>query len=197
VTAAGVRAFVLNYSIGGIERRYTIGKSPGWNTSDARARAKDLERWRREIKQKKTSGRSQREDESLIRQWIMPELGNRKVGDITPSHVDEMKDAAERRARKQQHLPSPYLSYDLRHSFASLAANAGASLPLIGALARPHADANDVPLRPPIRRAATRGDRPGRSDRDRSGQSAKRRDHPAAATQGLISGCQLFDRQNS
>ncbi len=44
VTAAGVRAFVLNYRVRGIERCYTIGKFPEWNVSRARDRAKELKR---------------------------------------------------------------------------------------------------------------------------------------------------------
>lgn len=44
VTAAGVRAFVLNYRARGIERRYTIDKFPEWNVSRTRDRAKELKR---------------------------------------------------------------------------------------------------------------------------------------------------------
>ena len=33
VTAAGARAFVLNYRAGGRERRYTIGSFPEWTTA--------------------------------------------------------------------------------------------------------------------------------------------------------------------
>jgi Arm DNA-binding domain len=44
ITAAGVRAFVLNYSIGGRERRYTIGTYPAWSVAAARTEAKRLRR---------------------------------------------------------------------------------------------------------------------------------------------------------
>jgi integrase len=45
VTAAGSRAFVLNYTTtGGRERRYTIGQFPDWSVSMARARARELRR---------------------------------------------------------------------------------------------------------------------------------------------------------
>src|SRR5262245_23629390 len=46
VTAAGGRAFVLNYRrrSDGLERRYTIGSFPDWSTSGAREEAKNLKR---------------------------------------------------------------------------------------------------------------------------------------------------------
>ena len=45
VTAAGARSFVLNYvTRGGRERRYTIGGYPDWQTTVARAKARDLRR---------------------------------------------------------------------------------------------------------------------------------------------------------
>jgi integrase len=117
VTTAGQRAFILNYWIRGLERRCTIGRFPDWNTSDARAKAKELkreidqggdplleerkereaptmrdliERWHAVKAPKKTSERSRREDESLIRQWIDPELGNRKVAEFRASHIDRL-----------------------------------------------------------------------------------------------------------
>lgn len=44
VTAAGAKAFVLNYRSGRRERRITIGSFPDWTTKAARERAKDLKR---------------------------------------------------------------------------------------------------------------------------------------------------------
>src|SRR5262245_9290487 len=46
VTAAGARAFVVNYrrKLDGVERRYTIGAFPDWNTTAAREEAKRLKR---------------------------------------------------------------------------------------------------------------------------------------------------------
>src|SRR5271170_6099133 len=46
VTAAGGRAFILNYrrKIDGRERRYTIGSFPDWSTSAAREEVKRLKR---------------------------------------------------------------------------------------------------------------------------------------------------------
>jgi len=46
VTAAGGRAFILNYrrKLDGRERRYTIGNHPDWSTTAAREEAKRLKR---------------------------------------------------------------------------------------------------------------------------------------------------------
>lgn len=44
VTSAGARAFILNYRIGGRERRITIGSFPDWGTGGARDKAKELKR---------------------------------------------------------------------------------------------------------------------------------------------------------
>ena len=44
VTAAGARAFVLNYRSGGRERRLTIGSYPEWSATAARKRAEALKR---------------------------------------------------------------------------------------------------------------------------------------------------------
>jgi integrase len=48
VTAKGAKAFILNYRIGGRERRYTIGSSGEWSTSAARKHALD---WKAAIRQ--------------------------------------------------------------------------------------------------------------------------------------------------
>jgi hypothetical protein len=44
VTAAGARAFILRYRIGGRGRLLTIGSFPDWSTSVAREEAKALKR---------------------------------------------------------------------------------------------------------------------------------------------------------
>ena len=132
VTAAGVRTFILNYRIDGIERRCSIGPYPRWTTAEARKEAEKrkrriedghdplldkqekreaptmrdlIERWFADEAPKKTSERSRREDESLIRQWIDPknprfadrkpaktrdghDIANRKVAAISKSDID-------------------------------------------------------------------------------------------------------------
>ena len=42
VTKAGVKSFILNYSIVGRERRFTIGRFPEWSADAARIEARDL-----------------------------------------------------------------------------------------------------------------------------------------------------------
>lgn len=112
VTKAGARSFVLNYRANGVERRFTIGSYPDWQVSAARQEAMRLKRLidqgfdpmgeRHEDRAAPTMNdlcarylaehaprkreTSRREDEALIRRWIKPELGNRKVADIR--HVD-------------------------------------------------------------------------------------------------------------
>ena len=44
VTAAGAKAFIVNYRARGIERRFTIGSFPDWPTVAAREEAKKLKR---------------------------------------------------------------------------------------------------------------------------------------------------------
>jgi integrase len=112
VTKGGARSFILNYRVHGVERRYTIGSFPDWGVSAAREEAKRLKRLvdqgrdpmgeRHEDRAAPTVNelldrylvehaprkreRSRQEDESLIRQWIRPDLGNKRVADLR--HVD-------------------------------------------------------------------------------------------------------------
>src|ERR1700756_4555583 len=44
VTAGGSRSFIVNYVIGGRERRLTIGAYPEWSAAAAREEAKRLKR---------------------------------------------------------------------------------------------------------------------------------------------------------
>src|SRR5690242_9242239 len=44
VTAAGAKAFILNYYIHGRERRLTIGSYPGWSVQAARKEAAERKR---------------------------------------------------------------------------------------------------------------------------------------------------------
>jgi hypothetical protein len=50
VTAANVNSFVLNYSIAGRERRFTIGRWPEWSADAARAEAPQ---WRGKIAERR------------------------------------------------------------------------------------------------------------------------------------------------
>jgi integrase len=115
VTRAGAKSFILNYRADGIERRYTIGtfRDP-WRVAHARREAlrlkklvdqgedpqgnrkerrtsptvKDLiERWRIEHKPK-LRPRNREQNEALIKQWIEPELGTRRVAELRYADID-------------------------------------------------------------------------------------------------------------
>ena len=114
MTKAGARSWIVNYRASRIERRLTIGSFPDWTTTAAREEAKRLkrlvdqgrdpqaeraeersaptvsdliDRYRNEHLPRKRE-RSRREDESLIAQWIAPELGNRKVSDLRYNDIE-------------------------------------------------------------------------------------------------------------
>jgi integrase len=112
----GASSFVLNYRSHGIERRLTIGSFPDWKVAAAREEAKRLKRLidqgfdpmgeRHEERAAPTVNdlidrylsehairkreRSQREDKSLIEQWIKREFGNRKVADIRHADIERL-----------------------------------------------------------------------------------------------------------
>jgi integrase len=115
VTAAGARAFILNYRTRvGRERRFTIGAFPAWTTGAARAEAKALKRridrgedplaevqagrsaptvadlCARYIEQHlpKKRERSGRDDRAMITKRILPALGAIKVADVTFADID-------------------------------------------------------------------------------------------------------------
>lgn len=117
VTGAGARAWVLAYSTrAGIERRMTIGAVADWPVPLAREEARRLrrlvdlgedplasreadraapsvtalvERWRQDIAPRKRP-RSLEEDEGLIRQWVIPELGERKVAEVRRADIEKL-----------------------------------------------------------------------------------------------------------
>jgi integrase len=116
VTKGGARSFILNYRVRGVERRYTVGSYPDWKVSAAREEAKRLKRLvdqgrdpmgeRHEERAAPTVNdlldrylvehaprkreRSRQEDASLIRQWIRPDLGNKKVADLRHADVERL-----------------------------------------------------------------------------------------------------------
>ncbi len=117
ITAAGARAFVLNYRTkAGRERRYTIGSFPDWSVSAARAEAKELkqrvdrgedpmgevqalraaptvadlsQRFTKEHLPK-TRESTRKEYAALIDGYIVKSLGSLKVADVTYSDVDAL-----------------------------------------------------------------------------------------------------------
>jgi integrase len=118
VTKAGAKAWVLNYRTkgSGVERRLTIGGFPAWPAVKARARAAELrqlvdqgedplnelreqraaptvaelvERYEVEHLPRKRE-ESQYEDRNLAKQWIIPELGRRKVAELKRADIDRL-----------------------------------------------------------------------------------------------------------
>src|SRR3984893_6283690 len=112
VTAAGAKAFVLNYTIAGRERRLTIGGYPAWTVAAAREQAKSLRRkidngedplgtreaeraaatvaelCDRYIADHAASKRTGKQDRAYIERFIRPRLGSRKVDSITFTDLD-------------------------------------------------------------------------------------------------------------
>ncbi len=104
----GARSFFINYRIAGVERRHTIGDFPRWSALAARKKAKELReqiddgedpaRERREAREAPTvkdlaeryrldylprkAKQSQANDLAMIRNEILPEIGERKVADV-------------------------------------------------------------------------------------------------------------------
>lgn len=115
VTAAGARAFVLNYRTrSGRERRYTIGQFPDWKTPAAREEAKTLkkqidvgqdpmavveadrnaktvadlcDRFEEEHLSKKRPATA-RDYRAIIRREIRPEMKHLKVAEVSFSDID-------------------------------------------------------------------------------------------------------------
>jgi len=117
ITAAGSRAFILNYRTrSGRERRYTIGQFPDWRTSSARAEAAELKRavnygkdpmaeiesargaktmadlvLRYEREQlPKNRAKTVSNYRVLINRNILPSMRHLKVAEITYSDVEEL-----------------------------------------------------------------------------------------------------------
>jgi integrase len=116
VTAAGVKAFVLNYYAHGRERRHTIGRYPGWSVLAARKKAADLKRTidnggdpvrqRQESRAAPTmvelferyaaehlprkAPRAAADDRSMWNKIILPFFGHRKVAEVTHADCDHL-----------------------------------------------------------------------------------------------------------
>ena len=116
VTAAGAKAFVVNYYIHGRERRYTIGAHPDWTVTAARARAKEVKQQvdqgidplgkRIEEREAPTVGdlfreyrehhiptkraRSAKDDISMWETYILPRFRTTKLTDLTTKDIDSL-----------------------------------------------------------------------------------------------------------
>jgi integrase len=128
VTAAGAKSFILNYRAGGQERRLTIGTFPDWSVTRARAEARELrvrvdrgedpladrkalreaptvrrlaDRYIDEHLPKKrpsTAG----DYRSMLRDWVLPALGTKKVASVRPSDIEALHTKITRAGRKAQ-----------------------------------------------------------------------------------------------
>lgn len=116
VTANGAKAFVLNYRVGGQERRITIGGYPEWTVAAAREKAKELKRQidvgadpmadRHEERAAATMGdlcdlyierhlpkkrpTSQKDDLAIIEKIILPRFGKMKAGAIRYADIETL-----------------------------------------------------------------------------------------------------------
>ena len=123
ITAAGARAFVLNYRIKGDEYRYTIGAYPDWSVLKAVREARNLrqrvdrgenpledrvpppatntvagvldEFMARYVRNKERPLRSADHIESAFNRLVKPRIGKLGICDLRRSHVAEMLDRIE------------------------------------------------------------------------------------------------------
>lgn len=114
VTKAGAKSFIINYSIAGRERRYTIGSYPAWSVAGARDEAKrlrqDIDRGEDPLASREESRvaatvtdlctkyleehavkkRPSSDDAAMIERRIKPRFGARKVASIRYDDIDAL-----------------------------------------------------------------------------------------------------------
>lgn len=124
VTAAGAKSFILNYRAGARGRRYTIGAYPDWSVAAAREEAKRL---KREIDQgqdpmgerhkeraaptmrdladrylevhaSKKRESSRREDASMLKNFVLPQLGAIRVAEVRHADIERLHRNISKRA---------------------------------------------------------------------------------------------------
>lgn len=120
VTAAGARSFVVQYRVGGRQRRITIGSYPDWPVGLARDRAKLLkrqadvgddpmeardrsrtaptvgglaDRYLAEHAGPKKREKSVREDTGQLRRHILPQLGHMRLEAVRPADLERLHQA--------------------------------------------------------------------------------------------------------
>ncbi len=149
VTAAGARAFILNYRINGRERRYTIGAYPDWSVGAAREEAKRLKRQvdrgydpmgqrhaeraaptvaelaRRFLEEHAMRKvlRAQADDRAMIEKLVLPVIGQLKVHDVRRDDIDRLHRDISRtrpiRANRVAQLLSKMFSLAVRWEYRS------------------------------------------------------------------------------
>jgi hypothetical protein len=126
ITASGAKSFVINYTVAGRERRYTIGSYPAWSVVAARDEAKRLrqdvdrgidplgqrneeresptvselcDRYLTEHASRKRTGAN---DKTLIEKYVRPEFGNGKVTSIAFGDIDRLHQRITRAGKPYQ-----------------------------------------------------------------------------------------------
>ena len=116
ITSAGAKAFILNYRAAGRERRITIGSFPDWSVADARNEARGLKR-RIDVGEDPMADRhadrcaptmndladrfdaehvakrrpkTQSDYRSIIRLYVRPTLGARKVAEVRHTDIERL-----------------------------------------------------------------------------------------------------------
>ena len=124
VTAGGAKSFILNYRVGGHERRITIGGYPDWPVAAARERARSLKRrvnlgddpmqerhdertaptvadlcdcFERDYLPKRRPA-TQRDYLSILNIYVRPKLARTKVADLLHSDIDLLHREISKRA---------------------------------------------------------------------------------------------------
>jgi integrase len=124
VTAGGAKSFILNYRVGGRERRITIGGYPDWSAAAARERARSLkrrvslgddpmqerhdereaptvadlcDRFEQEYLSKRRPS-TQRDYRGILKTYVRPKLGRTKVADLAHSDIDALHREISKRA---------------------------------------------------------------------------------------------------
>jgi integrase len=130
ITAGGARSFILNYVASGRERRLTIGAYPDWTVVAAREEAKRLKRevdlgrdplgervacresptvnelCDRYLAEHAARKRGEPEDRRMIERAVRPQLGSRKVAEITFTDIDRLhRKLTNTRERKKTGAP--------------------------------------------------------------------------------------------
>ncbi len=147
LTAAGARAFILNYRINGRERRYTIGSYPDWSVAAAREEAKRLKRqvnqghdpmgkrhadraapkvadlsarYLEEHAVRKVE-RAQKDDRAMLDKIVLPAIGRLKVHEVRREDIDQLHRAISQtrpiRANRVAQLLSKMFSLAVRWEY--------------------------------------------------------------------------------
>lgn len=116
VMASGKKTFIVSYHVAGFEREYVIGDANDIKCAAARKKARDVRqkakdgidpqgdrvaareaptvkdlaaRYQEDHLPKKRPG-SQRNDRTMLKQWVVPELGSMKVAAVRPKDIEEL-----------------------------------------------------------------------------------------------------------